>query len=344
MHRGLHQTVFHYNDSDGDAMSRPTAAGSSVEAEQLRPTAAAAKAREPMNVLIVGVGGQGVIMVSKALASLAQSKGFEVKQSEVHGMAKRGGTVFSHVRFGPQVWSPTIPKGEADILVALEWAEGLRWLSFLKPDTGIFICDTKRIVPPFACLNRRPGAPLRYSRETPAEVKAHVAEGYAIDATHMAEKLGNERAANVILIGALSTALDFSAADWEKSLAEFVPKKTIAVNLEAFRLGRSWIEGARIAPPDAELPPAGTPAPAHLPYSVRLEITPQWCKSCDICVKLCPERCLRLNAERIVELAQPDKCTGCRLCELLCPDFAIRVHLDPAHVQGVALAAGGSKA
>jgi len=309
-------------------MSRPSASTSSVEGEQLRPGAAAAKAREPMNVLIVGVGGQGVIMVSKALASLAQSKGYQVKQSEVHGMAKRGGTVFSHVRFGPQVWSPTIPKGEADILVALEWAEGLRWLPFLKPDSGIFICDTKRIVPPFACLNRRPGAPLRYSRETPAEVKAHVAEGYAIDATRMAEELGNERAANVVLIGALSTALDFSAADWEQALAQFVPKKTIAVNLDAFRLGRNWIEEARTAVDDAEAPVAHIPAPAAAPYSVRLEITPEWCKSCDICVKLCPERCLRLNQERIVELAQPEKCTGCRLCELLCPDFAIRVHLD----------------
>ena len=311
-------------------MSRPTASTSSMEGEQLRPAAAAAKAREPMNVLIVGVGGQGVIMVSKAIAWLAQSKGYEVKQSEVHGMAKRGGTVFSHVRFGPQVWSPTIPKGEADILVALEWAEGLRWLPYLKPDSGIFICDTKRIVPPFACLNRRPGAPLRYSRETPAEVKAHVAEGYAIDASRMAGDLGNERAANVVLIGALSTALDFPAGDWEKALSAFVPKKTIAVNLDAFRLGRSWIAEARRATPEAEAPAEAIRAPAHVPYSVRLEITPQWCKSCDICVKLCPERCLRLNGERIVELAQPEKCTGCRLCELLCPDFAIRVHLDAA--------------
>ena len=337
MHGGLHQTGFHADDSGGDSVSAPSTAGRQ-ENGQLQPTASAAKAREPMNVLIVGVGGQGVIMVSKALASLAQSKGYEVKQSEVHGMAKRGGSVFSHVRFGPQVWSPTIPKGEADILVALEWAEGLRWLSYLKPEAGIFICDTKRIVPPFACLNRLPGAPMRYSRETPAEVKAHVAEGYAISATEMAEKLGNERAANVVLIGALSTALDFSAADWEKSLAEFVPKKTIAVNLDAFRLGRTWIEEARIALPTVDELPAVAPAPAHLPYSVRLEITPEWCKSCDICVKLCPERCLRLNQERIVELAQPEKCTGCRLCELLCPDFAIRVHLDAAHVQGVELA------
>ena len=310
-------------------MSQPTASSSNLSGGQLRPSAAAAKAREPMNVLIVGVGGQGVIMVSKALASLAQSKGFEVKQSEVHGMAKRGGTVFSHVRFGPQVWSPTIPKGEADILVALEWAEGLRWLAYLKPETGIFICDTKRIVPPFACLNRRPGAPTRYARETPAEVKAHVAEGYAIDATHMAGELGNERAGNVVLMGALSTALDFPAEDWEQALTQFVPKKTIQVNLDAFRLGRSWIADARRSATVAEQALlAPMPERSDAPYTVRLEITPQWCKSCDICVKLCPERCLRLNAERVAELAQPEKCTGCRLCELLCPDFAIRVHLD----------------
>ena len=285
-------------------------------------------ADDAFNVLIVGVGGQGVIMVSKVLALLAQSQGFEVKQSEVHGMAKRGGSVFSHVRFGRRVWSPTIPKGDVDILVALEWAEGLRWLPFLKPGTGIFICDTKRIVPPFACLNRHPGAPMRYSKETPADVIAHVAEGYAIDATAMAEQLGNERAANVVLLGALSTALEFSVADWEKTIAEFVPKKTIPVNLEAFRRGRGWIDEARNVAPPAEAPAVNVSAASA--YNVRLEINPAWCKSCDICVKMCPERCLRLNADRIAELAAPERCTGCRLCEWLCPDFAIRVHLDAA--------------
>jgi indolepyruvate ferredoxin oxidoreductase beta subunit len=283
-----------------------------------------------MNVLIVGVGGQGVIMVSKSLAWLAQSRGFEVKQSEVHGMAKRGGTVFSHVRFGAQVWSPTIPQGEADVLVAFEWAEGLRWLPHLKRDTGIFICDTKRIVPPFACLNRRPGAALRYSRETPAEVKAHVAEAYAIDASDMAEKLGNERVANVVLLGALSAVLDFPADEWEKAVAAFVPPKTIATNVEAFRLGRAWIDDARASTPEVQLLVEPVAAPADAAYTVRLEITGEWCKSCDICVEFCPERCLRLDAERIVELSDPAKCTGCRLCEWLCPDFAIRVVLEPA--------------
>ena len=145
-------------------------------------------------------------------------------------------------------------------------------------------------------------------------------------------KLGNERAANVILLGALSTALEFSTADWERTVAEFVPKKTITVNLEAFRRGRGWIEEARNTTPPVEAPVTRTPAPADAAYQVRLEINPAWCKSCDICVKMCPEHCLILNADRIAELAAPDKCTGCRLCEWLCPDFAIRVHLDTAAV------------
>src|SRR3990167_5973219 len=131
----------HQDRRAGDAMRDPVAS--------VRPAAwpdsslTRLPADDAFNVLIVGVGGQGVIMVSKVLALLAQSQGFEVKQSEVHGMAKRGGSVFSHVRFGKRVYSPTIPRGEADILIALEWAEGLRWLPYLKPDTGMFICDTK---------------------------------------------------------------------------------------------------------------------------------------------------------------------------------------------------------
>lgn len=290
------------------------------------PVAFNAALAEPTNVLIVGVGGQGVIMVSKVLASLAQAHGFEVKQSEVHGMAKRGGAVFSHVRFGQRVWSPTISKGEADVLIALEWAEGLRWLPYLKRDTGVFLCDTKRIVPPFACLSRRPGAPMRYSTETAEQVAAYVSEAYAIDATRVAEDLGNERAANVVLLGALSTVLEFSLPEWEKTVTAFVPKKTIAVNTAAFELGRAWIADAKRAEPVADA--ATKPAPSHAHYTARLEITDAWCKSCEICVKLCPERCLRLNADRIVEMVAPEKCTGCRLCEWLCPDFAIRVHLD----------------
>ncbi len=276
------------------------------------------------NVLIVGVGGQGVIMVSKVLARLCQLAGHEVKQSEVHGMAKRGGSVFSHVRFGPRIWSPTIPQGKADVLLALEWAEGLRWLNYLNPETGTFIADTQHIVPPFACLNRKRGAPPRYSRETPADILAKVKRGYALDATAIATELGNPRVANTVLLGTLSTALDFPESEWRQAITEFVPPKTIDANLAAFERGRAWVSQTLPPPPDTT--PAAPP-PEDLPLGEdRLpEITAAWCKGCDICVKMCPERCLALDDTQVAVLTKPEACTGCRLCEWLCPDFAIEL-------------------
>jgi len=280
-------------------------------------------AAKTTNVLVVGVGGQGVILVSKVLAVLVQSQGFKVKQSEVHGMAKRGGGVFSHIRYGEQVWSPTIPKGEADILVALEWAEGMRWINQLNPAHGTFISDTRKIIPPFACRNRKVGADLAYSRETPAEILEHVATGYALDATGMAAELGEERAANTILLGVLSTALDFEVDDWLRALLKFVPPKTKELNERAFLLGRDWVNKATI-PDSADFETARTPQADCRPV---LEIVPEWCKGCDICVKMCPERILSLNADQIVQIDDPDACTGCHICEWLCPDFAIKINL-----------------
>ncbi len=289
------------------------------------------------NVLIVGVGGQGVIMVSKVLALMCQKNGYQVKQSEVHGMAKRGGSVFSHVRFGSEVWSPTIPAGEADVLLALEWAEGLRWLNYLEPTDGTFITDTQHIVPPFACLNRKRGADRVYSKETPAEIVAEVANGLALDATSMATDLGNPRASNTVLLGTLSTALDFPVEEWLDVISEFVPPKTIEINRQAFMTGRDWSERAKTetvsettATPDVVIPEdlqvADQVTPDHAANDdFELRLTREWCKGCDICVKMCPERCLGLDAEQLVELRHPDRCTGCRVCEWLCPDFAIDV-------------------
>ncbi len=146
-----------------------------------------------------------------------------MKQSEVHGMAKRGGSVFSHVRFGTQVWSPTIPHGETDILVALEWSEGLRWLDALRRDSGTFIADTQQIVPPIAFRDRRPGGRSGYAPMTPAAVLEMVGTGIALDATRIAAGLGNTRIANTVLLGALSTALPFAAEGWTAVLQDFVP-------------------------------------------------------------------------------------------------------------------------
>ncbi len=280
--------------------------------------------RKITNVLIVGVGGQGVIMVSKVLALLCQRQGFEVKQSEVHGMAKRGGAVFSHVRFGSAVHSPTIPEGEADVLVALEWAEGMRWLEQLNPETGTFISDTHKIVPPFACRNRSENQAEVYSRETPAEIIGKVAQGYALDASGIATELGNERVANTILLGILSTVFDFDEDTWTNIIAKFVPKHSIDLNKTAFLTGRNWVKTATI--PDVIAPAENVTSSQTQTYSNKLEFTPQWCKGCDICVRMCPEHCLELNAEQVVIIPRPNDCTGCRICEWLCPDYAIKLH------------------
>ena len=285
----------------------------------------------PTSVLVVGVGGQGVLMISRVLAEVCARRGLEVKQSEVHGMAQRGGTVFSHVRFGERVWSPTIPRGEADILVALEWAEGLRWLSHLRPERGTFLADTRRIVPPFACRDRRPGAHSSYPECSADEVRRRVGQSIALDAMGVAEELGNPRAANTVLLGALSAVLGFPVEDWRKAIDASVPPRTVEVNLAAFERGRDWAQNAEETGPDtpmmgsqAEVAAEATETPVT-GAPVKLEIIAAWCKGCDICVKVCPERCLALDAKRIVAITEPEACTGCRVCEWLCPDFAIRV-------------------
>jgi indolepyruvate ferredoxin oxidoreductase beta subunit len=284
----------------------------------------------PTNVLVVGVGGQGVVMISKVLVQICQQQGYQVKQSEVHGMAKRGGVVFSHVRFGDKVWSPTIPLGETDILLALEWAEGLRWLPYLHPERGTFIADIKQIPPPFAYRERRRGAQPGYNPETVAELTQRFPNSITLDASGMAKTLGNERVANTILLGALATSLAFPPEDWLAVLRRFVPPKTVELNCQAFRQG--W---ERTLPPPAfsAYQTNGVArfgngsAPADALGQVTLEIIEAWCKGCDICVKMCPERCLVLNERHVAELTDPLACTGCRICEMLCPDLAIRVRL-----------------
>jgi len=287
--------------------------------------------QRPTNVLVVGVGGQGVIMVSKVLASLSKELGHQVKQSEVHGMAKRGGAVFSHVRFGPAVFSSTIPEGEADILVALEWAEGLRWLPHLKQDSGTFIADTQHIVPPFACRNRSRGANLGYPRETVPDVMEKIANSFALDAVGIATELGVAKAANTVLLGTLSAALDFPVAAWKSVISEFVPPKTIEANIRAFDAGREWALSFDRESQLKDWAERTVRSPAEVVDSAAgitstLEITEEWCKGCDICIKFCPERCLAMDARQIAVLVDPDRCTGCRICEWLCPDLAITVH------------------
>jgi indolepyruvate ferredoxin oxidoreductase beta subunit len=231
------------------------------------------------------------------------------------------------------------------VLLALEWAEAMRWINHLKPGRGTFISDTQHIMPPFACRSRRRDADAAYSRETPRQILDQIQDGYAMDATQMARDLGNERAANTMLLGVLSTALDFAADDWREVISRFVPPKTVDINIKAFDQGREWARLVRDNPDQAAeaLHPLSPAAPAALLGSgehegdfVALDINIEWCKSCDICVKMCPERCLKLDSQLKAVLTKPELCTGCRICEWLCPDLAITVHRDPATVKASA--------
>jgi indolepyruvate ferredoxin oxidoreductase beta subunit len=183
------------------------------------------------NVLIGGVGGQGVILASELLALAALADGRDVKQGEFHGVAQRGGAVFSHVRFGDQVHSPMARRGEVDFLLALERLEALRYAHFVKPGGTVIVNDHK--VEPVRMADQRP-----YPDEG---IEFLAQKGFRVDliqATQSAIELGNYRAANVILLGALSTYLDLPEDVWTKTLEQRVPSRLLPLNRKAFALGR----------------------------------------------------------------------------------------------------------
>jgi indolepyruvate ferredoxin oxidoreductase, beta subunit len=185
-----------------------------------------------VDVLIVGVGGQGVLLASELLSDVALRAGFDVKKSEVHGMAQRGGSVSSHVRIAGKVHSPLIPAGRADVLLAFEQAEALRWIHFLKPE-GTVIVNTKRLVPPIALLKKGPA----YPEDPIGSVRGRTGRVVTIDAEAAAVKLGNSRVENTVLLGALSRTLDIPEAVWMEAIESRVPRGTIDINRKAFQTG-----------------------------------------------------------------------------------------------------------
>ena len=184
------------------------------------------------SILLVGVGGQGIVLASKILAHCAFTAGFMVKESELHGMAQRGGSVISHVRFGKDVYSPLIPTGQADFMVALEELEGLRYTYFLRPSAQI-ILNAKQVVPSIII----PGD-ARYPEKVRQRMEDQGFRVNAIKALDIARELGNLKVENIILVGALSSYLPFALADWEKTIEESVPSKTAEINIKAFKTGR----------------------------------------------------------------------------------------------------------
>jgi len=184
------------------------------------------------NVLIVGVGGQGVLLASELLSAVAMEAGYDAKKSEVHGMAQRGGVVSSHVRIGEKIYSPLIKEGEADVILAFEQAEALRWIHFLKED-GTIIINDYRLVPPIASMKG-----FHYPEDPIGAVKKRIKNVKVVDAVSMAEKLGNSRLVNTVLLGVLSVSLDIEEKFWKKVVRDRVPKGTEDLNVKAFREGR----------------------------------------------------------------------------------------------------------
>ncbi len=182
------------------------------------------------NVLIAGVGGQGVILSSEILALAALGDGQDVKQGEFHGVAQRGGAVFSHVRFGDRVHSPMARRSDVDYLLALEKLEALRYAHFVRPGGTIIVNDHK--VEPVRMGDERP-----YPDEAVEFLRDKGFNVVVVEATRKAIELGNYRAANVILLGALATHLDIPGEVWQKTLEDRVPEKLLKLNRVAFAAG-----------------------------------------------------------------------------------------------------------
>ncbi len=185
------------------------------------------------NILLAGVGGQGILLASEVLAEVLMLAGHDVKKNEIHGMSQRGGSVTSHVRYGEQVFSPIIPDGEVDILFGFELLETCRYMPLLRGD-GRIIANDLRIMPPAVATGKQ---------DYPAgleQVLTSAAEAVIIPGLELAQQAGNVRTVNTVLLGALSNMMDIDAELWRKALEKMVPPRFIEENLAAFALGRDW--------------------------------------------------------------------------------------------------------
>lgn len=189
---------------------------------------------ETKSILLVGVGGQGTILASKILSAGLVEAGYDVKMSEIHGMAQRGGSVSTQVRYGDDVFSPIIGRGEADILVSFETMEALRWLEYLNPDGKVVVNDYEI-----------PSAPILMGKKDYPEGVIDLIKSKAntsvINAADIAGELGNMKVMNIVLLGALVKAMDLSDIDWEKAIKDNIKEKFVDINLKAFQRGKDAI-------------------------------------------------------------------------------------------------------
>lgn len=183
------------------------------------------------SIMFVGVGGQGTLLASKLIGYVLLKHGFDVKVSEVHGMSQRGGSVVTYVRYGNKVYSPMVPMGSADIIVAFEQLEALRWIANLKCD-GEIIINTQKIMP----MPVVTGA-AKYPENIIEDIKAKGAKVLAVDALDLATKAGNTKAVNVVLLGVMAKKLGFDKQDFFEAIDQLAAPKIREMNKTAFTLG-----------------------------------------------------------------------------------------------------------
>ena len=188
---------------------------------------------ETQSIVLVGVGGQGILLASEIIARTIMASGYDVKMNEIHGMAQRGGSVVAQIRLGREVASPLVPRGTAKVLVSLERIEGMRFVDFLAPD-GLAVVSDQAIIPVTASVGSTP-----YPDVDETLLRTVFPNLIYVHALAQAEKIGNAKAVNTVLLGALSTQFPFSVESWENSIKTTVKPKFVDVNLKAFEIGRN---------------------------------------------------------------------------------------------------------
>lgn len=184
-----------------------------------------------LDILMVGVGGQGTVLSSNIVCDVALAAGYDVKKSEIHGMAQRGGSVVTHIRIGDTVSSPTIPLKSADIVVSFERMEFLRYSEYYSDSTTL-ILNTQVIVPPSVA----DGA-AEYPQAKVDAVKVSINKVVEVDAIGKAIELGNQKIAGMVVLGILAKNVPFEKSAWEQAIKDRVPPKTIDLNFKAFETG-----------------------------------------------------------------------------------------------------------
>ena len=192
------------------------------------------------DVFLAGVGGQGTLLASEVLCDAFLMCGFDVKKSEVHGMAQRGGSVTTHLRFGQKVFSPLIEPGKADLLVAFEKIEALRFAHYLRPG-GAMVVNAQEILPPAVATGQE-----RYPADVSERLAAVTDRLYMVDALAAALSLREVRAVNMVMVGAASRFLPLPEEAYEKALKGSLAERIVAVNVAAFRAGRSLLSPAKL--------------------------------------------------------------------------------------------------